>query len=423
MLPARAGARSMSARDALIKQLRSVQPPLAESEITRERLSLEEAVRKVESEAAQRYRDAHRANTRLDPTEIALRSIQDALNISTAEAQQNEQRKLKGELEKHAAEAEKAKREAEERQQLSEIDRATRAQDDAVRERQELEAARVQKEARRRVVRAELAKVASPAPKLRDGLLDAGPNAIYDYPTSSDHLATLPIRQRAILKTLMSDLPGNSPKYLRTSLESYDEELQVRGVQPILGLLRDIFEIIEAAVDDPRATQEWLEPGLQKAFEKLAENNRLLLKHFPLDPEREELYARTRVDEDEATGKLLSEPFKEVAQAAKGANRAGVTTDDFLKVVDKMAEFAKIISGLPSPVPPSIRPISKSDSNSEQRDQPISSKKRVLLSGFGFFERVYNLLGSTATLATTPEGLALFAALGEAIGALSKFLG
>src|SRR5262245_6115481 len=49
------------ARAALIAQLRSVQPPLSESEITRERLALEEAVRKVESEAAQRAREASRA--------------------------------------------------------------------------------------------------------------------------------------------------------------------------------------------------------------------------------------------------------------------------------------------------------------------------------------------------------------------------
>src|SRR3954454_4516387 len=45
------------ARAALIAQLRGVDPPLSESEITRERLALEEAVRKVESEAAQRARD------------------------------------------------------------------------------------------------------------------------------------------------------------------------------------------------------------------------------------------------------------------------------------------------------------------------------------------------------------------------------
>src|SRR5881628_3612811 len=49
------------ARSALIAQLRSVEPPLSESEITRERLSLEEAVRKVESEASQRAREASRA--------------------------------------------------------------------------------------------------------------------------------------------------------------------------------------------------------------------------------------------------------------------------------------------------------------------------------------------------------------------------
>uniref|UniRef100_Q07J19 Uncharacterized protein n=1 Tax=Rhodopseudomonas palustris (strain BisA53) TaxID=316055 RepID=Q07J19_RHOP5 len=52
------------ARSALIAQLRGVQPPLSESEITRERLALEEAVRKVESEAAQRAREATRDKER-----------------------------------------------------------------------------------------------------------------------------------------------------------------------------------------------------------------------------------------------------------------------------------------------------------------------------------------------------------------------
>src|SRR3974390_1288467 len=55
------------ARAALIARLRSVDPPLSESEITRERLSLEEAVRKVESEAAQRARDAVRTGAARRP--------------------------------------------------------------------------------------------------------------------------------------------------------------------------------------------------------------------------------------------------------------------------------------------------------------------------------------------------------------------
>jgi hypothetical protein len=51
------------ARSALIAQLRGFDPPLSEADITHHRLSLEEAVRKVESEVAQRAREASRAGS------------------------------------------------------------------------------------------------------------------------------------------------------------------------------------------------------------------------------------------------------------------------------------------------------------------------------------------------------------------------
>src|SRR5690349_15002343 len=44
------------ARTALVTQLRGVTPALSESDITRERLALEEAIRKVEAEAARKSR-------------------------------------------------------------------------------------------------------------------------------------------------------------------------------------------------------------------------------------------------------------------------------------------------------------------------------------------------------------------------------
>lgn len=50
------------ARVALVQQLRGVVPALEESEITRERLSLEEAIRKVEAEAARQARETARPN-------------------------------------------------------------------------------------------------------------------------------------------------------------------------------------------------------------------------------------------------------------------------------------------------------------------------------------------------------------------------
>src|ERR1051325_10096265 len=45
------------ARAALVNQLRSVEPALEESDITRERLALEEAIRKVEADASKRPRE------------------------------------------------------------------------------------------------------------------------------------------------------------------------------------------------------------------------------------------------------------------------------------------------------------------------------------------------------------------------------
>lgn len=67
------------ARSALIAQLRGVQPPLSESDITRERLTLEEAIRKVEQEWAQRSRAATRSG-RGD----MLRSAQGSINPDAA---------------------------------------------------------------------------------------------------------------------------------------------------------------------------------------------------------------------------------------------------------------------------------------------------------------------------------------------------
>src|SRR5579862_278034 len=55
------------ARSALVTQLRSVDPPLSESDITRERLSLEEAIRKVEADAARKARLEARPEPRFEP--------------------------------------------------------------------------------------------------------------------------------------------------------------------------------------------------------------------------------------------------------------------------------------------------------------------------------------------------------------------
>src|SRR5215467_1842489 len=57
------------ARAALVAQLRGIEPPLSEAEITRERLALEDAIRKVEAESVRKARTEPRA------TPVAPRAI------------------------------------------------------------------------------------------------------------------------------------------------------------------------------------------------------------------------------------------------------------------------------------------------------------------------------------------------------------
>lgn len=64
------------ARTALVNQLRSVDPPLDESDITRERLALEDAIRRLEAEAAKRPREEAESDNIAQP-EHGLRDFRE----------------------------------------------------------------------------------------------------------------------------------------------------------------------------------------------------------------------------------------------------------------------------------------------------------------------------------------------------------
>jgi hypothetical protein len=89
------------ARSALIAQLRGVQPPLGESDITRERLTLEEAIRKVEQEWAQRARGAARTGRGGD----ALRATQASINPDAPAAAERERRSERNDRSQQARDA------------------------------------------------------------------------------------------------------------------------------------------------------------------------------------------------------------------------------------------------------------------------------------------------------------------------------
>ena len=66
------------ARSALVAQLRSVEPALPETDITKERLALEDAIRKVEADAARKSRAEVREPRAAPPPPLRERSISPA---------------------------------------------------------------------------------------------------------------------------------------------------------------------------------------------------------------------------------------------------------------------------------------------------------------------------------------------------------
>ncbi|GEM_PF-5774719 len=259
-------------------------------------------------------------------------------------------------------------------------------------------------------LRASLSDVASPEPRLsNDGRLDAGANETYDKPVVNDDLATLPMRQRSIIRSIQGSFSdtSNAPRILSSSFSEYDDELAARGTQPIVGVLRDHAEIIRAEAEAPDAG-EWITGGIKQAIELFLANNDLLLEHFPLDEEREAIYRQTDVDEDEATGDAFAKPFRDVLAAVKAAHRQGLTTDEFLRIIEKRKEFADILATLPP----------RDQAEIDEVEKPISAKKRVILQNAGFFDKALERAGKATKIADSDSGKALmetFKNAGEAI--------
>ena len=275
----------------------------------------------------------------------------------------------------------------------------------------------------------QIAAAASPQPFLTaDGKLDAGPNSVFDGPDDSEGLATLPIRQQRLIESILPALHPQAPKILAPTLVSYRDELKARGTHPILGLLQDMAMIIMAAVEARTAEDEWLDEGSRQAFDLFAANHVLLVQHFPREAERERLYVAIEVDEEAATGEALSGPAEKVAKAAADVHAAGLTTSDFVAIVNSLTELTKAHAFAP-PAPPSVPAAAPERHppslrvNPADRSEPISAKKRSMLNSLGFWLQVLHIGGSTASIVQAVKGIAFLSAVKNLVEALRTFIG
>jgi len=179
-----------------------------------------------------------------------------------------------------------------------------------------------------------LVEAVSPQPSIESHLLGVQANRVYDAPEASDELASLPQRQRSLIRTMRVALKGNGniPEFVSFALEEYSEELLVRGTRPFLGILNDQHQVVrdEYTYLDKNGFIE--KDGVGRLFRQFSANHRQIRTNFPLDAKREAMYVQCLVDwakVDVGTVRTLAMEF---GTQAETLGQSGLATGDFVKV-------------------------------------------------------------------------------------------
>lgn len=219
----------------------------------------------------------------------------------------------------------------------------------------------------------QIAHVASPGFRLREGKIDVGPGLASERMLSTKELQRLPKRQRELVKTVLGGLSDNTPRLFKSCLQKYERHLRGDADDLIIGVLEDHWQCARAFLEGHDRLE--FDAGLTKALENLERNHNLLVSHFPMWEQRERAISSTPVDEAAASGKALIDPTRRVAAAVEQLAASGQATEAFVAFNQDIREMAEMLAYQP--------PAATSG-----RLADVSSKQRFVLSTVGFYDRL-----------------------------------
>ena len=252
-----------------------------------------------------------------------------------------------------------------------------------------------------------------------DGRLDVQPNPTYDAPKASDELRTLPARQRAIIRALLAEVKSNTnfSPVVAVALEDYDAEIVARGTRPMLGLLKDLHQIVrdEYLLQN---REKYFEGGggLKRTFLLFTANHKQIVAHFPLDHVREDMN-RQIVIPPEITDPAEVKPRLDALDSAIREAGDEAATRDFQNVARIFSDELRWSTTVP---PPSGEPLS-ADPEDIEAQKEIRRQKRAVISMRGFAGVTYRRLMDSVAISAffeTERGKAVI----EAFRALVEWL-
>lgn len=232
------------------------------------------------------------------------------------------------------------------------------------------------------------------------------PNPVSDQAVNSRDLHD-PIRQMLLLlPALIDSLEANHPRIIRSNLATYLDELRSHRNAASWGGLDRLMSNAETSFK--AADEREFDPGLRDQFGQCFEFHRHLMGALRDADKRHNTLTELEIDEG-ASGDVIAEPVKMLEEAADELKSAGLTEDSFDRGIDALVEQGKE-EQFPPPLAEAPEPrlveVSEEAGKSADLDSvpvpAVSSRKRWLVGTITVAKETYNLLGSTASLASLP---------------------
>lgn len=253
-------------------------------------------------------------------------------------------------------------------------------------------------------VRRAAAEVASPDIVLQDNILDIIPNKKGDRHVGDARVLDSIDAIVLISSTIIEVLPGNSPPVVGSCLTRLVGHLRERREAPILGIISALASSIESEV---QATdfQLW-GTGLRDLFESLFAQSALFMSFYPGHSDRERVLVQSPVADDVATGEALAEPVRQASTALREISAEELTSKAFDFEVANQLRVSEELAY----------------SSEQHANGSVSSKTRFVIGVIGFYERIVQVISSSASIFDSPSVQAAVTILRKSISLLLRLL-
>ncbi|GEM_PF-2745238 len=238
--------------------------------------------------------------------------------------------------------------------------------------------------------------------------LDAAANKDFDEPFVDIDLLDLPEYLRSLISTALNALTGrNSPSGLAHALRTYASELEARGVNCILGVLRGQMDFIEAELDSPDAELWCSGAGLQKILQNIRDAHAKLLTHYPLDQSRERLIRSIDIDEGKFNRDEVSRFEIEIQKALDDALYDDIVTERYSEISKNRHRVTREILDVRTPEAPSEGDTEYLLREGDRINRLKDAKKRAIAQQVGYADKSLDLLNKLLKAADSPSAVRL----------------